>query len=176
MSVELQLPSEPALSTRNAQAANTAHSCPSCGTPVAVEFEGADEATRVVRELQAQMEVLREKVAAAGMSTRLTSSHYLLQHAYGLGRKQMCRLREPNPYNEDNAAAQHQPAHTQQHLGLCQYLLSRQPPFDSDADARQITVSILFPHRETDIACKLGGCTSLAFFCPQSVSRPRPFT
>lgn len=67
MSVEIQPPSEPAPSTRNARPASTAHSCPSCGTPVALDFEGADEAARVIRELQAQMEVLREKATSAGM-------------------------------------------------------------------------------------------------------------
>ncbi|KAF3032808.1 hypothetical protein E8E12_002562 [Didymella heteroderae] len=65
MSVELQQTSEPAPSTRNAHAAYIAHSCPSCGMPVTVDSEGANEAARVIRELQAQMEALREKAAAA---------------------------------------------------------------------------------------------------------------
>ncbi|KAF1933163.1 uncharacterized protein M421DRAFT_415527 [Didymella exigua CBS 183.55] len=65
MSVEIQPPSELASSTRNAQAASTAHSCPSCGTLVALDFEGTGNAARLIRELQAQMEVLREKATAA---------------------------------------------------------------------------------------------------------------
>ncbi|KAJ4334077.1 hypothetical protein N0V87_007130 [Didymella glomerata] len=65
MSVELQQPSEPAPSTRNAQAASTVHNCPSCGTPVAVDSEGLGETARVIRELQAQMQALRQTAAAA---------------------------------------------------------------------------------------------------------------
>lgn len=78
MSVELQQPSEPASSTRNAQAASTIHNCPSCGTPVAVDPEGPEEAVRVTRELQAQMEALRQTAAATGMFMRSRSCRCLL--------------------------------------------------------------------------------------------------
>ncbi|KAL1654173.1 hypothetical protein SLS61_003177 [Didymella pomorum] len=71
MSVELQQPSEPASSTRNAQAASTIHNCPSCGTPVAVDPEGPEEAVRVIRELQAQMEALRQTAAAADYENQM---------------------------------------------------------------------------------------------------------
>ena len=78
MSVELQQPSEPAPSTRNAQAARSIHNCPSCGTRVTVDPEGPDEAARVIRELQAQMEALRQTAAVAGMFKRSLRSGCLL--------------------------------------------------------------------------------------------------
>lgn len=67
MSVELQTPSEPAPPTRTVQPASTTHNCPSCGTTVTVGMEGAEEAQRVIRELQAQMQLLKKQAAAAGM-------------------------------------------------------------------------------------------------------------
>lgn len=66
MSVEVQPPSEPAPSTRTAFPASTTHSCSSCGTPIAVDMEGLEEAKRTIKELEAQMELLRKKAAAAG--------------------------------------------------------------------------------------------------------------
>lgn len=66
MSVEVQLSSEPAPATYTAQPASTAYSCPSCGTPVAVDVGDAEEAKRTIKELEGQMELLREKAAAAG--------------------------------------------------------------------------------------------------------------
>ena len=82
MSVEIQPPVEPAPSTRTVQPASTTRSCPSCGTTVAVETEGAEEAERTIRELQAQMELLREKAAAAGTFMKLANSQYLPKYAY----------------------------------------------------------------------------------------------
>jgi len=163
MSVELQQRSEPAPSTRNAQAASTVYNCPSCGTPVAVDPEGPEEAARVIRELQAQMEALRQTAAAAGMFKRSTSSRCLLQQAYALYRKAVCRLRESDAHNENPPTSQRQPACTQQHLGLSQYFLSRRPPFDRDADSCQITVTVLLPHWKADLTCELGKRPTLAY-------------
>ena len=67
MSVEIQTPLETAPPTRTVQPASTSHNCPSCGTTVTVGMEGAEEAQRVIRELQAQMQLLKEQAAAAGM-------------------------------------------------------------------------------------------------------------
>ena len=69
MSVEVQLPLEPAASTPTTQSASTTHSCPSCGTNVAVDFKGLEEARGTIRELEAQMELLKQKAAAAGSIT-----------------------------------------------------------------------------------------------------------
>ena len=74
MSVEIQPPLEPAPSTLTVQSASTTHSCPSCGTTLAVDIEGAEEAKRTIRELQAQMKLLREKAAAAGTFMKLRNS------------------------------------------------------------------------------------------------------
>ncbi|KAH6642187.1 hypothetical protein C7974DRAFT_372159 [Boeremia exigua] len=65
MSVELQPPSEPAPSTRTLQSTNTSHSCPSCGTTIVADLEGVEEAKHIIKELQAQIDMLREKAAAA---------------------------------------------------------------------------------------------------------------
>jgi hypothetical protein len=67
MSVELQTPLESAPPTRTVQTASTTHNCPSCGTTVTVGMEGAEEAQRVIQELQAQMQLLKQQAAAAGM-------------------------------------------------------------------------------------------------------------
>lgn len=66
MSVETQPPLESAPSTRTTQASNATHSCPACGTSITVDTEGAEEAQKIIRELQVQMDMLREKAAAAG--------------------------------------------------------------------------------------------------------------
>ncbi|XPS92853.1 hypothetical protein M3J09_002230 [Ascochyta lentis] len=65
MSVEVYLPSEPAPSTRTPGPASATHSCPSCGTIVIVDAEDVEEARRTIKQLEAQMESLREKAAAA---------------------------------------------------------------------------------------------------------------
>lgn len=66
MSVEVQLPLQPAGSTRPTQSTSTTHSCPSCGTNVIVDLEDLEEARGTIRELEAQMELLKQKAAAAG--------------------------------------------------------------------------------------------------------------
>jgi hypothetical protein len=65
MSVELQTPLKSAPPTRTVQTASTTHNCPSCGTTVTVGME--EEAQRVIKELQAQMQLLKQQAAAAGM-------------------------------------------------------------------------------------------------------------
>ncbi|KAJ4990125.1 ribosomal protein L32 [Stagonosporopsis vannaccii] len=65
MSVEIQPPLEPAASTRTLQPSNATHNCPSCGTSIAADIQGTEEAQRIIRELQAQIDMLREKAAAA---------------------------------------------------------------------------------------------------------------
>jgi hypothetical protein len=72
MSVEVQPPSEPAPSTRTTFPASAIHSCSSCGTPVAVDIESLEEARRTIKELEAQMELLRKKAAAAGTCLKFT--------------------------------------------------------------------------------------------------------
>lgn len=106
MSVEPQQLSEPAASTRNAPTAGTAHSCPSCGTPVAVDSKCADEAARVIRELQAQLESLKEQAAAAGMLPQSTSFHSVAKNAHALCRGEVYELRKSDPHDENSAAAE----------------------------------------------------------------------
>ena len=71
MSVDIQPLAEPAPSTRTALAAST-HSCPSCGTNLVVNIGDMEEAARAIRELEAQMELLRKQAAAAGTFTSRT--------------------------------------------------------------------------------------------------------
>lgn len=77
MSVEINSPQEPAPTTSNTQPTSAAHSCPKCGTPVTLDFEGADEAARVIRELRAQMDMLREAATSTGMFARRTRPYNL---------------------------------------------------------------------------------------------------
>jgi hypothetical protein len=77
MPAELQTPLEPAPPTRTVQTASTTHNCPSCGTTVTVGMEGVEEAQRVIRELQAQMQLLKQQAAAAGMRAEPRTSAML---------------------------------------------------------------------------------------------------
>lgn len=69
MSVEVQPPLAPPASTRTPQSTSTTHSCPSCGTSVTVDLKDLEEARGNIRELEAQMELLKQKAAAAGSIT-----------------------------------------------------------------------------------------------------------
>ena len=65
MAVSIATPLAPT-STHAKQMHTTAHSCPTCGTDIALESD-PDDAQRQIRELQAQIEMLKEKATAAGM-------------------------------------------------------------------------------------------------------------
>ncbi len=70
MSVEIQPPLEPAPSAHTLRSADAIHNCPSCGTSIAINKEDTDEARRTIRDMQAQIDVLRQQAAVAGMCTK----------------------------------------------------------------------------------------------------------
>ena len=59
-------PPPPAVNMKAMMAAQ-GHSCPRCGTQVPIEQE-VEEAQRKIRELEAQVEMLKEKATSAGTS------------------------------------------------------------------------------------------------------------
>jgi hypothetical protein len=61
--VELPPPA-PSIPTKHIANDTQLHSCPSCGT--AVDMAEVEEARRRIEELEAQMELLKEKATAAG--------------------------------------------------------------------------------------------------------------
>lgn len=73
MAVVLETPSAHT-NTKQMPAATTtiAHSCPTCGTSLE---EVVEDAQRQIRELEAQVEMLKVKATAAGMFTPLIHPH-----------------------------------------------------------------------------------------------------
>ncbi len=69
----VQLPTVPTSFTHTTEQASDAHHCPSCGTAVNVDVGDIEEARRVIRDLEAQMQVLKEKATAAGSFTNQES-------------------------------------------------------------------------------------------------------
>lgn len=57
-------PPGPSIATKYSMT-NKAHSCPNCGSNLPTESE-IEEAQRRIRELEAQVELLKEKATAAG--------------------------------------------------------------------------------------------------------------
>jgi hypothetical protein len=80
MAVVLATPPAPTNTKQMPTATTTiAHSCPKCGTSLE---EVAEDTQRQIRELEAQVEMLKEKATAAGMSTLLTRhSHARVQYS-----------------------------------------------------------------------------------------------
>lgn len=64
MAAAIEIPPAPSIHTK--QMATKAHSCPQCGTSLPVERE-VEGAQRRIRELESQVEMLKEKATAAGM-------------------------------------------------------------------------------------------------------------
>jgi DNA repair exonuclease SbcCD ATPase subunit len=64
----------PAVSNNTKHMASQGHSCPECGNQIPLE-EDLEEAQRRIQELEAQVELLKEKATAAGAQT---SSHIIL--------------------------------------------------------------------------------------------------
>jgi hypothetical protein len=92
MSTLVQLPTEPASSQRTLQPASTAHNCPSCGTSVSFDTEGLEEARKTIRDLEAQMDLLKEKAATAGKTVESTNRNMCSREAYTVYSEQMRRL------------------------------------------------------------------------------------
>jgi acetone carboxylase gamma subunit len=65
MAVALEETTPASILNNTKQMASSAHSCPECGTQL--EFETAvEDAQRKIRELEAQVEMLKDKATAAG--------------------------------------------------------------------------------------------------------------
>lgn len=60
-------PPPPAPSIGTKHMVHNVQSCPACGTSVSTDTAELQDARRKVRELEEQMERLKEKAAAAGM-------------------------------------------------------------------------------------------------------------
>ncbi|KAF2027443.1 hypothetical protein EK21DRAFT_71893 [Setomelanomma holmii] len=65
MAAAVELPPPPAPSIYNKHIAHGTHSCPSCGTSVRIDTAEVESARRKIVELEAQMEVWKEKATAA---------------------------------------------------------------------------------------------------------------
>jgi hypothetical protein len=68
MASTAELPPPPAPSIPTKHSAHGMHSCPACGTSIEVDKGELDMARRQIIELEAQMELLKEKATAAGMA------------------------------------------------------------------------------------------------------------
>jgi hypothetical protein len=168
MSVELQTPLEPASPTRTVQTTSTTHNCPACGTTVTVGMESTEEAQRVIRDLQAQMQLLEQQAAAAGKFAEPRTPAML--KAYLSISKKMRRLRRSDSHYE--SCVEHQPkASAFQHIRPDRYLLSRRPSIDSDLVTWANTIPILVSNRQTGIACELDNGTAAA---DTSIKASRP--
>jgi hypothetical protein len=60
--VELPPPPAPSIPTKHIGV----HSCPACGTSIQLDTGEVEMAQRKIKELEAQMELLKEKATAAG--------------------------------------------------------------------------------------------------------------
>ena len=96
MAAAVSPPPAPSIPTKHAS--HPTLSCPSCGTSIELNSGEAEAARKKIFELEAQMEFLKEKATAAGMSAYSPiAPTKKLTHDSG----QMCRLRRPDPQPED---------------------------------------------------------------------------
>jgi uncharacterized protein YgbK (DUF1537 family) len=81
MAAAVALPPPPSTTNKQMASAAPAHNCPNCGENVDVE-QLVQDAQKQIRDLEAQVEFLKEKATAAG-TLHTTLSFFVLQAPVG---------------------------------------------------------------------------------------------
>jgi hypothetical protein len=162
MASTAELPPPPAPSIPSNHNVHGMHSCPACGTSIELDKGEMEMARRRIMELEAQMELLKEKATAAGMSLQ-----GVFQTSTDMDSGQMRRLRRPN--TKPQTCTRRPQARTSEHIRQLRPLTTlrrRTSPIHSGRNSCK-SIALLVLHRPPHVPKQLHITTApLDIRCP----------